>query len=143
MPLEYDEMGCITGTSNKSSNNVLIIPQYEAIVLGKDGKYSIVSSLGKSYVPNVLDSVYSITISGEEKYYMTFTRQVEENGNVVNKQETYDIDQYFEQNANENKQEEQSNENTVVTNETVVDNNYINTTQNDSTNIANANEYNY
>ncbi len=139
LPLEYDEMGCITGTSNKSSNNVLIIPQYEAIVLGKDGKYSIVSSLGKSYVPNVLDSVYSITISGEEKYYMTFTRQVEENGNVVNKQETYDIDQYFEQNANENKQEEQSNENTVVTNETVVDNNYINTTQNDSTNIENAN----
>ena len=139
LPLEYDEMGCITGTSNKSSNNVLIIPQYEAIVLGKDGKYSIVSSLGKSYVPNVLDSVYSITTSGEEKYYMTFTRQVEENGKIVDKQETYDIDQYFEQNVIENNQEEQTNQNAVITNETVVDNNDSNTTQNDLTNTENAN----
>ena len=144
LPLEYDEMGCISGTQNdKSSNNVLIIPQYEAIVVGKDGKYSIVSSLGKIYIPNILDGVYSITNSGEEKYYMIVTRQVEENGKIVDKQESYDVAQYFEQKVTENKQEEQSNENTVVTNETVVDNNDSNTTQNDSTNIENANAINY
>lgn len=139
LPIEYDEMGCITGTSDKSSNNVLIIPQYEAIVLGKGGKYSIVNSLGKIYVSNVLDSVYSITTSGEEKYYMTFTRQVEENGNIVNKQESYDIDQYFEQKVTENTQEEQTNQNAVVTNEIVTDNNDANITQDVSNNMQNTN----
>ena len=96
LPLEYDEIGCITGTqSNKSSNNVLIIPQYEAIVIGKDKKFSIINSLGEIYVPMVLDSVYSITTSGEDKFYMTFTIPVEEDGKVVNKQETYDVEEYF------------------------------------------------
>ena len=109
LPLEYDEMGCISGTqSNKSSNNVLIIPQYEAIVVGKEGKYSIVSSLGKIYIPNILDGVYSITNSGEEKYYMTATKQVEENGKVVDKQEAYELELYFEQ----REQQEETNENT-------------------------------
>lgn len=96
LPLEYDEIGCIAGTQNdKSNNNVLIIPQYEAIVVGKEKKYSIVNSLGEVYVPMVLNSVYSITTSGEDKFYMTFTISVEENGKKVDKVETYDVEEYF------------------------------------------------
>lgn len=96
LPLEYDEIGCIAGTQNdKLNNNVLIIPQYEAIVVGKEKKYSIVNSLGEVYVPMVLNSVYSITTSGEDKFYMTFTISVEENGKKVDKVETYDVEEYF------------------------------------------------
>lgn len=96
LPLEYDTIGCILGTQNdKTSNNVLMIPQYEAIVVGKEGKYSIVNSLGKEYVPMVLDGVYSITTSGEDKFYMTFTVPVQEDGKIVNKQETEDVEEYF------------------------------------------------
>ncbi len=97
VPVEYEKMGCINGTgSNRTSNNVVIIPQYEAIVMGNtEDKYAIFSSLGRMYVQPVLDSVYSITTSGENKYYMTFTMSVSEDGKIVDKVETYDIDTYF------------------------------------------------
>ena len=120
LPVEYDTMGCILGTqSNKINNNVLIIPEYEAIVVGKGNKYGIVSSLGKEYVPIILDSVYSITTSGEDKYYMTFTIQQEENGKIVDKQENYDIEQYFNEHVIQKPQNNQvnSNQNNTSTNQ--------------------------
>ncbi len=125
LPLEYDEIGCIGGNRVNNSNNVLIIPQYEAIVIGKDGEYGIINSSGREYVPIMLDSVYSITSAGELKYYMTFTRQVEENGQLVDRQETYDLEQYFEEHVVENTQNAHNNENTVsneVTEQNVISN---------------------
>lgn len=71
VPIEYDELGCISGTqSNRTSNNLLIIPEYEAIVVGKDKKYGLVNSVGKQLIGCVLDSMYSITSSGQDTYYM-------------------------------------------------------------------------
>lgn len=128
LPVEYDEMGCVAGTQNdKISNNVLIIPKYEAIVVGKAGKYGIVNSLGKQYVPTAFDSIYSITTSGEDKFYMTYTRQIEENGQQTQKQDTYDLDQYFEEfvldkNTNQN-QNTTNNVNNETANNTAVINN--------------------
>ena len=96
LPIEYDEMGCVLGTqSNRNSNNVLIVPQYEAIVVGQGDKYGIISSTGEFYVPVGLDSVYSITSSGEDKYYMTITVQEEVNGKMEDRQRTFDLDEYF------------------------------------------------
>lgn len=98
VPVEYDEVGCVTSTqSNSVNNNVLVIPQYEAIVLGKEEKYKIINSLGEEYVPLRLDSVYSVTTAGKDNYYMTFTIQEEQDGKMVDKTETYNIDDYFEQ----------------------------------------------
>ena len=98
LPLEYDDIGCLNGTqSSKVNNNVVIIPKYEAIVVKKENKYGIVNSLGQEYIKPILDSVYSITTSGEDKYYMTVTRKIQENGEIKDKQETYDLEQYFEQ----------------------------------------------
>ena len=40
IPVECDELGCVSGTqSNNTSNNLLIIPEYEAIVVGKEKKF--------------------------------------------------------------------------------------------------------
>lgn len=98
LPLEYDEIGCVVGTqSDVAGTNVVVIPQYEAIVIGQNKKYSIISSQGEIYVPMILDSVYSQTVNGEEKYSMNFTRQVEEDGKMVDKRYTYDVDEYFKQ----------------------------------------------
>lgn len=118
LPVEYDEMGCVAGTQNdKISNNVLIIPRYKAIVVGKEGKYGIVNSIGQQYVPVAFDSIYSITTSGEDKYYMTYTRQVEENGQMTQKQDTYDLDQYFEEFVlDKNTDQNQNTTNNTVTN---------------------------
>lgn len=126
LPVEYDEIGCLIGTqANETGNNVLVIPQYEAIVVGKAGKYGIVNSLGEEYVQIALDSVYSQTVNGEEKYYMTFTRQIEENGELVDKQETYDLDQYFELYVDVKVQTPQINENTLTSDNTVDTNTQI------------------
>ena len=92
LPIEYDAIGCLVGTqSDISGNNVVVIPQYEAIVVGKGEKYAIYSSDGEEYVQMILDSVYSQTINGEEKYYMIFTMPGE------GTQLTYDVDEYFKQ----------------------------------------------
>lgn len=98
LPLEYDEMGCLLGTqASEIGNNVIVIPQYEAIVVGQEEKYCIINSTGDQYVPMILDSVYSQTVSGEVKYYMTFTWPLEETGEITPIQYTYDVDEYFEQ----------------------------------------------
>ncbi len=138
IPVEYDQMGYIGGTSsNKSSNNVLIIPQYEAIVLGKEKKYKIVSSLGEEYVPLILDSVYSITTSGQDKYYMTFTRKVEEDGKMVDKTETYDVDEYFEKIVKPSTTQEENTQTNTVDNTTT---NTVNSTTNTTNQTENQNQ---
>ncbi len=117
IPLDYTTMGC-TNKVNKDivSNNVVIIPQYEAFVMGNaDDKYSIISSTGEIYVPAVLDSVYSVTTSGEDEYSMTFTIQQEQNGKMVDVTQTYDVDQYFtEHNIVPQPQQPQLNTNTIA-----------------------------
>lgn len=115
IPAEYDEIGCTNGTQTGiSSNNAVVIPEYEAIIFGREGKYTILSSSGETYVPLILNSVYSITTSGEEKYYMTFTRTVEQDGKKVDKQETYEIEQYFNEHIIQKPQEPQLDANTIT-----------------------------
>lgn len=150
LPIEYDEIGCTVGSqSNITSNSVAIIPEYKAIVIGQNKEYGIVSTSGEEYVPVMLDSVYSIRTSGEDKYYMTFTMQVEENGEIVDQQVTYEVDQYFSEHVINTVQQSGNNGNSI-TNEIVEQNNIdqnninqnnidmqnSNTTSNDLTNAA-------
>lgn len=133
IPVVYDEIGCTAGTkTGVSSNNALIIPDYEAIIFGKEGKYAIFGSNGETYVQPILDSVYSITTSGKEKYYMTFTMPVEENGKTVDKQVTYEVEQYFQEHIVQKPQEPQLDTNTI-------NNNQVNTPINNQANITNNN----
>ena len=107
------------------------------IVVGIGEEYGIISSLGESYVPVMLDTVYSTTISGETQYYMAFTLQVQENDELVDRQFTYNVDQYFEQYVEvHTSDEEDSNEgtdtNTVDTNTTDTNTTTTNTTDNNT-----------
>lgn len=87
VPLEFDYMGCL-GTSNKATNNLLIIPSYKAIVLGKsdieingnkEKKYCIYDFEGNEIVPCVLNIAYSITNGGVDTYYMDYYDQKDVN----------------------------------------------------------------
>jgi len=76
LPIEYDNIGCVAGTSNDTSaNNVVIIPDYEAIVISKDKKYGIINSIGKELIPCALDTVYTVTNSGITTYQMEYSGQ--------------------------------------------------------------------
>jgi len=93
LPIEYDSIGCSEGSSQKkSTNNLIIIPEYQAIIVGKDKFYGIVDAKGKQLVPFVLTTIYSITTEGVEEYFMEFE------GNI------YNIKDYFEQNKIANSQ---------------------------------------
>lgn len=67
---EYDEIGCTT----KGTNNVyglLIIPDYNLIVVQKDKKYSVINEKGKTNIlPFSFDSMYIKMENGQLKYYM-------------------------------------------------------------------------
>lgn len=104
LPVEYDEIGCVAGTgSDKSSNNTVLVPKYEGIVIGKEEKYGIVTSLGKILLPVAVDSIYSITNAGEENFYMLYKEQ---NIELIDY-----IDKYILKTTTEN---EKTNTNTIT-----------------------------
>ena len=70
--IEYDEIGCVKSTqSGTTSYNLLIIPECEGIVIGKDTKYGLINSLGTGLLKNQLDSMYFTIISGKYTYHMS------------------------------------------------------------------------
>ena len=124
VPIEYDQLGCTSGTQNSTTtNNILTIPKYEAIIVCKDKKYGIIDLTGKVLIPCVLDSVYSITVEGQETYYM-----------VQGTNDPIDIAKYFEQQGIKKEPEINIIENTtnIVTTNTIA-------TNTASTNVAGAN----
>ncbi len=74
LPLEYEQIGC-TEKHKVIANEVVGIPKYELIIAKKNGLYGIVDKTGKIVIPFSLKSVYSVTSSGNEKYYMSHNGQ--------------------------------------------------------------------
>lgn len=68
---KYDDLGYVQNNS-KNMNNLLIIPDYNAIVVKKNDKYNLISLKGNEIFNVFLDSVYTTTENGEEKYYMVY-----------------------------------------------------------------------
>ena len=107
LPIEFVELGCISKTSSdRTLNNILVIPEIEGIVVCKQYEienrrvqyYGIFSSTGKEIIPIYLDTVYSVTVSGQEQYTMM------NNGN------SFDIIDYIE--SNDLLEEDKTNTNT-------------------------------
>lgn len=82
LPIEYEGFGCIAGTSSdKTLNNLLVIPDIEGIVVSKKYEleknksvtmYGIVNSLGKELVPAGVETIYSVTTNGRDEYTMIY-----------------------------------------------------------------------
>lgn len=130
--LKYDEIGCVVGTQEgTSSQNLLIIPEYEAIVVGnetKNGKkYGLVNSLGEELIKCVLDTIYSVTTSGQDTYWM---EQIKEEVTVRR-----DVIEWLQQNGKQKpvKREENANANT----NTMENSTATNTTGNTNTVVTN------
>ncbi len=105
LPLEYVSLGCISKTSsNRSLNNILVIPDVEGIVvcqeIERDSRkteiYGIVNSRGKELIPMCLETVYSVTVSGKDEYTMV------NNGNSIDVIEYVKLTREFEEENNKN-----------------------------------------
>lgn len=115
LPVEYISLGCISKTSSdRTLNNILIIPEIEGIVVCKQFEinskrieyYGIVNSRGKELVPVALDTVYSVTVSGQEEYTM------------INNGNSYDIIEYIKEFVLPNEDEKSNVTKNTVVNET-------------------------
>lgn len=96
---KYDEIGCVIGTQEGTSNqNLLIIPEYEAIVVGmadkqnSNKKYGLVNSRGEELIGCVLDKLYSVRTSGQDIYYM---EQIKDEQTTVRR----DVIEWLQQNG--------------------------------------------
>lgn len=89
LPIEYDTIGCVVGTSStNSTENVVVVEDYEAIVIGRDKFYGIINSIGKELIPCALDTVYAVTSGGKKIYRIEGVQ----NGSKY----SYDLEKYFD-----------------------------------------------
>lgn len=73
---QFDGIGYIKGTSkNVKGNNLLLIPEIEAIIVNKDSMYGIINSTGKLLVKINMQQIYSETVAGKNTYYMVYNDQ--------------------------------------------------------------------
>lgn len=125
----YADLGCSAGSGNsneKNTNNVLLIPEYEGIVVKKKSdstdSYGLIDSNGEKLLPTSLKTIYSTISEGKETYYGIY-------GNKV-----LNIISYIEKNVRPKKQEtDESNiQNIYNTNSTTATQNSNVTASNDT-----------
>ena len=74
LEVEYDSLGCIAGNiKDEVANNLILIPDIQAIVVCKDKKYGLINITGKELLPPATDVIYSVTNSGKDTYYTNYT----------------------------------------------------------------------
>ena len=122
VPVEYDGLGC---TNVSGANNLLIIPEYEGIVVLKNKLYGLVDANGEVLIQCVLDKFYSITNAGEDTYYM-------EQG-----ENQYDVIDYIRKYVLHETETNTNNNPNNNTNENNNENNNANETQTENTNTNN------
>lgn len=141
MPVEYDSLGCnIINSKDTSINSVLLIPEYEAIVVCKDKLYGIFGpdyykKTGKMLIEVAVDNVYSIISGGNKEYYLTYQ------GNrmhVINYIKTaVGVQPINEENNNNPSNSNANNENTTTNQQTNTENSENNNQTSNSQNSAN------
>jgi len=136
LPVIYECFG--SAAKDKTTNGVLLLPKYEAIVVkgAADGEittstgekkttmFGVVDKYGKILIRNVLESVYSVTNNGVETYYMTYGGQ------------TINIDEYFKQYGVNVVNTQQENTDPQTDTNTIED---TNTTQDQNTQVQDSN----
>jgi len=69
LEFQYESFGYIA-QSNKDTENLLMIPEYNVMIAKRESKYTLISPVGTELCLPVLDDVY-MTISAGKKYYYT------------------------------------------------------------------------
>ncbi len=138
--LIYDDLGCSVGNTvsgTQNANNILLVPQYEGIIVKKGELYGLIDSDGSQLIPNVLTAFYSITSSGETTYYMTTNTQTL---NVIEyiKQYVKNTEDIKQENNNQNENTNQENTNQENSNSQTTEDNQTTNTQATNTQTTNS-----
>ena len=120
---EYDSFGYIASNS-RDAYSLLVIPDYNVIVAGRDEKYTLLNSSGEMLFGLVADDIY-MTISGGERHYY-----ISVNDNII------DAEEYLESRGIRN-QNNSSSSNTSNSSNTTNSNNVSNSAQNNNSGTNN------
>ncbi len=71
---KYDSLG-YRATTNKNAMNLLVIPNYNVMIVNQDNKYGIINSEGRELVRLILDDAYMYVSGGQTYYKMTYNNQ--------------------------------------------------------------------
>ncbi len=71
---KYDSLGYVA-SNNKNALNLLVIPNYDVLVVCKDNKYSLLNSSGRELFAIVADDIYMTFSGGETHYYIAVNDQ--------------------------------------------------------------------
>ncbi len=71
---KYDSLGYIA-SNNREAINLLVIPNYNVLVAGKDKKYTLVNTSGSELFPMVADDIYMTISKGVRHYYIAVNDQ--------------------------------------------------------------------
>lgn len=73
----YDEIGCSVENESENSYGLLLLQDYDCIVVQKDRKYSLMNINGRDQLlPFTFDSMYIKISSGEKFYYMKYEGKI-------------------------------------------------------------------
>ena len=104
MDFEYDSVGYIA-KSSKDALNLLVIPDYNVIVVSKDEKYTLLNENGKRPFNALVDDIYMIITGGQKHYYMTANNN------------TYDVEDYLDRIGVKTNNQQNSSQNNNANNE--------------------------
>ncbi len=105
---QYDSLGYVA-SNNKDAINLLVIPNYDVVVVCKDKKYGLINSQGETISAVVCDDIYMSISGGETHYYMNYN------------DEQYDIEERLDSSGvkpNNSSNNNKDNSNEIESNET-------------------------
>lgn len=82
--LKYTQIGC-TGNSSSNVYNLLDIPEYRVLVVGKDKKFTLINDKGEEQFNTIIDKMYIKVTNGEKSYNMEFNNTVHDIIEFLNK----------------------------------------------------------
>ena len=77
--LEYDNIGCTSRTNRVATYNLLEVPEYSVIVVGKNDKYTFMNTSGEEVLACIFDEIYMKLSSGKNEYYLYRETEGEQN----------------------------------------------------------------
>ena len=82
--LKYTQIGC-TGNSSSNVYNLLDIPEYRVLVVGKDKKFTLINDKGEEQFNTIIDKMYIKVTNGKKSYNMEFNNTVHDIIEFLNK----------------------------------------------------------
>ncbi|MBR3163017.1 MAG: WG repeat-containing protein [Clostridia bacterium] len=133
---KYDSIGYVTSNNKANSGfSLLLVPDYDAIVVGQNEKYTVMFTDGKEAMPMACDSIYMSIYGGETTYLFEYdsnvysvTEQLDRMGYGKNTNTISNSNQQEENNEQANNENAEEN-NVQENNENVEENNQQNNEQ--------------